>query len=110
MNTMTCKGFTARIEFDERGAIFVGRLLGVSDMVSFHGEAVNELRGAFEEAVDDYIETCRKIGKKPEKPVSGNMMLRVPPEVHLGALTVAEAHGQSLNQWAAEVLREAAHV
>lgn len=28
MNTMTHKGYTARIEFDERDNIFVGRVLG----------------------------------------------------------------------------------
>ena len=29
------------------------------------------LEAAFREAVDDYIETCAKIGKNPEKPVFG---------------------------------------
>lgn len=28
MNTLTYQGYTARIEFDERDAIFVGRVLG----------------------------------------------------------------------------------
>jgi len=36
------------------------------------------------------------------------MMLRVPPEVHGSALIAAQAAGKSLNQWAAEVLKEAA--
>jgi predicted HicB family RNase H-like nuclease len=108
MNTMTHKGYTARVEFDERDAVFAGRILGISDAIGFHGETVAELRAAFEEAVDDYLATCQKIGKQPLKPVSGNMMLRVPPEVHLGALIAAESHGKSLNQWATDVLRKAA--
>jgi len=33
MNTMTHKGQIARIEFDDRDNIFVGRLLGIVDMV-----------------------------------------------------------------------------
>jgi predicted HicB family RNase H-like nuclease len=109
MNTLTHKGYTARVEFDERDMIFTGRLLGITDVIGFHGESVAELKAAFEEAVEDYIDTCAKIGKQPLKPVSGNLMLRVPPEVHLGALIAAEADGKSLNQWAADVLREAAH-
>ena len=108
MNTMTHKGYTARIEFDERDAIFAGRILGIADVIGFHGETVAELRAAFEEAVDDYLATCAHFGKQPLKPVSGNMMLRVPPEVHLQAQIAAQAHGQSLNQWAAEVFRKAA--
>lgn len=108
MNTMTYKGYTARVEFDERDAIFAGRILGIADVVGFHGETVAELRAAFEEAVDDYLATCAKIGKQPLKPASGNMMLRVPPEVHLQAQIAAQARGQSLNQWAADVFRSAA--
>jgi predicted HicB family RNase H-like nuclease len=107
-STMTYKGQTARIEFDERDNILVGRLVGITDLVSFHAESVTELRAVFEEAVDDYIETCEKLGKTPQKTASGKLMLRVPPEVHTAALTAAEAAGTSLNQWATHVLGEAA--
>lgn len=110
MNTMTYKGYTARVEFDERDNVLVGRLLGIADVVGFHADNVADLRAAFEEAVDDYLGTCAQIGKQPEKAASGKLMLRVPPEVHAAAAIAAEASGKSLNQWAAEVLREAAHV
>ena len=107
-STMTHKGQTARIEFDDRDNILVGRLVGITDVVSFHAESVAELRAAFEEAVDDYLETCAQIGKAPQQPASGKMMLRVAPEVHSAALMAAQAAGVSLNQWAARVLGEAA--
>lgn len=110
MNTMTYKGYTARIEFDDRDNTLVGRLLGIVDIVSFHADNVAELRAAFEEAVEDYLETCAKVGKSPEKPASGKLMLRVPAEVHASALIAAQASGKSLNQWATEVLNQAAHV
>ncbi|NVZ09049.1 type II toxin-antitoxin system HicB family antitoxin [Allochromatium humboldtianum] len=108
MNTLTYKGYTARIDFDERDNLLVGRLLGLRDRVSFHAENVADLRAAFIEAVDDYLETCAHIGKSPEKPASGRLMLRVPPEVHSAALIAAQAAGQSLNQWASQVLKDAA--
>ena len=107
MNTMTHKGYTARVQFDERDSIFAGRILGIADVIGFHGETVAELRAAFEEAVEDYLDACAKVGKQPLKPVSGNMMLRVPPEVHAHAAMMAEAHGKSLNQWATDVLGNA---
>jgi len=109
MNTMTFKGYTARVEIDDRDNLLVGHLLGVRDIVGFHADDVAGLRAAFEEAVIDYLDTCAKLGKQPEKPASGKLMLRVGPEIHSAALIAAQASGVSLNQWAAKVLQAAAH-
>ncbi len=110
MNTMSFKGYTARVEFDERDSIFVGRVLGIRDIISFEGTTVAELRAEFEAAINDFLKECAERGVSPEKPASGKLMLRVPPEVHAAAAVAAQASGKSLNQWAAEALREAAHV
>jgi predicted HicB family RNase H-like nuclease len=107
MNTMTFKGYTARVEYDERDNIFVGRILGIHGIISFHGETVTELRAEFEHAVKDYLAECKKDGIPPEKPASGKLLLRVPPETHGRALVAAQAAGKSLNQWVTEVLQHA---
>lgn len=107
MNTMSHKGYTARVEYDERDNIFVGRILGIRSIISFHGETVAELRSEFEQAVEEYLADCKKEGVQPEKPASGKLLLRVSPEVHGRALVAAQAAGKSLNQWAAEVLQQA---
>lgn len=104
MNTLTYKGYTARIDFDDRDNSLVGRLLGIQDIIGFHADNVADLHTAFEEAVDDYLEACEKIGKLPEKPVNGKLLLRVPPELHAAALIKAQAVGKSLNQWAIDAL------
>jgi predicted HicB family RNase H-like nuclease len=109
MSTMTFKGYTARVEIDARDNLLVGHLLGVRDIVGFHAEDVTGLRAAFEDAVTDYLDTCAKLGKQPEKPASGRLMLRVAPEIHSAALIAAQASGVSLNQWAARALQAAAH-
>lgn len=109
MNVMTHRNYTARIEFDERDNIFVGRVLGLRTMISFHGETVDELRAAFETAITEFLRDCKELGVRPEKPASGKLMLRVPPEVHGAALVAAQAAGKSLNQWATEVLEQATH-
>jgi predicted HicB family RNase H-like nuclease len=108
MSALAHKGHVARIEFDPEDMIFVGRLAGINDVVGFHAKSVEELTTAFHKAVDDYIETCAKIGKAPEKPFSGKVMFRVDPAVHAKAALAAELSGKSLNQWAEEALREAA--
>ena len=61
-NIMTYKGYSARIEYDDEDGIFTGRLAGIRDGVGFHADTVEALRDAFHEAVEDYIETCAKIG------------------------------------------------
>src|SRR5437867_13221013 len=68
MNTMSHKGYIARVEYDERDNIFVGRILGIRSIISFHGETVGELRPEFEHAVRDYLAACKKSGVHPEKP------------------------------------------
>lgn len=107
MSTMTYKDYAARIEYSEEDGCFIGRIAGIKDVVGFHAECVQELREAFREAVDDYLATCEKVGQAPQRPYSGKLMLRVPPEVHARAAMMAEAHGMSLNQWAADVLSKA---
>ena len=52
---MTYKGFNARVEFDADDQIFVGRIIGVTDIVSFHSHTVAGLEAAFRETVNDYV-------------------------------------------------------
>ncbi len=108
MNALQYKGYAARIEFDAEDEIFVGHIAGIRDIIGFHADTVEDLKAAFHESVDDYIETCAKIGKSPEKPYSGKVMFRIDPEVHARAARAAELAGKSLNEWAGEVLAKAA--
>jgi predicted HicB family RNase H-like nuclease len=107
-NTMTYKGYAARIEYDDDDAILTGQIAGIRDTVGFHADTVEGLRSAFHDAVEDYIETCAKIGKEPQKSYSGQVMFRISPEVHRKAALAAELSGKSLNQWAEDVLDRAA--
>jgi predicted HicB family RNase H-like nuclease len=105
---MSYKGYSARVEYDDEDGIFVGRIAGIRDGVGFHADSVAELREAFHEAVEDYLEACASIGKEPQKAFSGQMMFRVNPELHRKAAIAAELAGKSLNQWAEDVLNRAA--
>ena len=107
MKTMKYKNYSAKIEYSEEDECFVGHIAAIKDIIGFHGESVNELRTAFEEAVDDYLETCEKLNRAPQKPYSGNLMLRVPPEIHAAIASAAEVSGKSINQWASDAFAEA---
>ena len=106
MNTMTYKGYAARIEYSDEDNCFIGHIASINDVVGFHGESVEELRLAFEEAVDDYLETCEKLNRSPQKPYSGNLMLRLSSDVHAKIAMAAEVSGKSINQWTADTLTE----
>jgi predicted HicB family RNase H-like nuclease len=107
MNAMNYKGYAARIEYSDDDACFVGHLAGIRDIVGFHGESVSELKAAFEEAVDDYLATCKKLKRSAQRPYSGKMMLRIDPGIHAKVAMQAEAEGKSLNAWAQDVLQRA---
>ena len=106
-NVMSYRGYNAKVEFDSEDNIFFGHVLGVPESITFHGETVAQLAKDFHAAVDHYIKDCEATGREPHKPYSGKLMLRVSPEVHAHAAMMAEAHGKSINQWAADVLAHA---
>lgn len=108
MNTMTHKGYAAKVEYSEDDGCFVGHIAGIRDIVGFHGKSVRELRAAFVEAVEDYLATCDRLGQSPNRPYSGKFQLRLAPEIHARAAMTAEAEGKSLNTWAADVIQHAA--
>ena len=64
MKPMNYKGYAARIEYSDEDECFVGRVAGIRNIVTFHGESVDKVRLAFEEAVDFYLETCAERGEK----------------------------------------------
>ena len=106
-NILEHRKYRARVEFDADDGLFFGRIAGIRDGVSFHADSVPTLVEAFREAVDDYIETCARLGKTPERPFSGKLMLRLDPAVHAKSVEAAELAGKSLNQWTEDVLRRA---
>ncbi|MDL2226621.1 type II toxin-antitoxin system HicB family antitoxin [Deltaproteobacteria bacterium OttesenSCG-928-M10] len=104
MKPMTHCGYAAKIEYSDEDACFVGRVAGIQDIITFHGDSVDEIRRAFEEAVDFYIDTCEKRGKAPQKPFSGRLMLRLPQELHARLAIQAQTEGKSLNSLVTEAL------
>ncbi|RWX50321.1 putative nuclease of the RNAse H fold, HicB family [Candidatus Electrothrix marina] len=109
MNTISYKGYAAKIEFDPEDNILFGNIIGIRDTVGFHGESVSELKDAFHEAVDFYLESCEKAGREPNKPFSGKFMVRVDPSLHGKVAAAAVSAGKSLNKWVAETLEQAVH-
>ena len=104
---LTYKGYSATVEFDAEDRLFFGRLNGISDIVTFHGESADELVQAFEQAVDGYLAMSEQLGRAPQSPHVRRIVVRVPPDVHARAAALAQVEGKSLDIWAQEVFVQA---
>ena len=104
---MEYKGYFAKVEFDDEANIFHGEVINLRDVITFEGENVNELKQAFHDSVDDYLEYCAERGEDPEKPYSGRFVVRVDPELHKTIAIEARKRGQSINSLVSEALSKA---
>jgi predicted HicB family RNase H-like nuclease len=108
-NILNYKGYKARIEFDAEDNIFFGRVLGVQDIIGFHGETVSELTSGFHDAIDHYLIVCKTRGEDPEKAYSGKLTLRLPSATHADIAAAAAVSGKSINRWVADTLTKVVH-
>ena len=79
---MKYKGYAGMVIFDDEAGIFHGEVVNTRDVITFQGTCVEELRQAFNDSVDDYLEFCAERGEEPEKPFSGQFVTRVSPDAH----------------------------
>jgi predicted HicB family RNase H-like nuclease len=98
------KGYTGYVEFDDEAGIFHGEVLDLRDVITFRGKSVEEIKKAFRDSIDDYLEFCKERNEKADKPFSGRLMVRLPPRLHRKVFISARREGKSLNQWIAEKL------
>jgi predicted HicB family RNase H-like nuclease len=91
------KGYLGTIEADE--GCFIGRVLGLRDVITYEGGNFTEVEQAYRDSIDDYLGLCAERGELPDRPYSGSVPLRLSPETHRKAALRAEAEGVSLNQW-----------
>jgi predicted HicB family RNase H-like nuclease len=94
---MRYKHYEAAIKFDDETEQFHGEVINTRDVVTFQGRSVAELRREFKNSVEDYIECCSERGDEPDKPFSGNFILRISPDLHQRLFTNAKLEGKSLN-------------
>lgn len=100
------KGYTGYVEFDDEAELLHGEVLDTRDVVTFQGKTVGEVRKAFRDSIDDYLEFCAERNEKPEKPFSGKFVVRLPSEIHHRVYIKAMEKGQSLNQFVVESLEK----
>lgn len=103
---MKYKGYIGgNIVLDDESGNFHGKVLGLKDVITFHGKNAKELEQAFKDSVDVYLDYCRKRHEKPEKMFTGNIRLRLNPDLHADLVQQASVNGQSLHSLIVEKLK-----
>ena len=98
-NLLIYNGYTGSVDYGAEDEVFHGKIEFITDTVLYEGVSVEELKRNFQEAVDDYIETCMEIGKEPQKPFKGRILTRINPELHKKAALIALQKRISLNRF-----------
>jgi predicted HicB family RNase H-like nuclease len=66
--TVTYRGYDGSIIHDAEDSLFHGKILGIRDMVIYHGDTPEHAEVIFRQAVDSYFSDFEKEGKDPPKP------------------------------------------
>jgi len=104
------KGYTGHVTYDDEADIFHGEVMNTRDVITFQGKSTREIKRAFKDSIDTYLRFCKKKNRTPDKPFSGKILLRVPPEDHQAFFLEAKISGMSLNSWVKQALKAAAHI
>ena len=102
------KGYTGEVTIDGNADVLSGVVLDIRDVVTFEGDTVNEIKQAFRDSIDDYLNFCHELGRKANKPFSGKLAFRTTPEHHRKIFIAAKSQGKSINTWMEETLSSAA--
>lgn len=99
------KGYHGSIEPSVHDAMLKGHVLFVETPIQYSGSTIADLRKAFEEAVDQYLEHCARTGQMPVRPFKGQFNVRIAPQLHQSAALCAQAEGTSLNNVVVKALQ-----
>jgi predicted HicB family RNase H-like nuclease len=105
---LSYKGYTGHIEVDLDANILHGRVLDIKDTITFEGKTIEEVRQAFQDSIDDYLEFCAELGDEPNKPFSGKLPFRTTSDRHRLIYLAATKAGKSINAWMDDVLTQSA--
>lgn len=103
-NIIEYKNYLAELVLDTEDDIIVGRVINTADVISFHGNTVEEAKTAFHDVIDTYLAACKEEKIEPSQPCSGKFSLRVNPLLHRKLRDNARLVNMSLNEYIISLL------
>ena len=97
-NILKYKNFIATVKYSEEDESFIGRIEGIDSVVSFEGQSVKDLKLAFKESVESYLDFCHRKGiTETQKSYTGVFNVRIDSDLHRRAVIMAKLRGSTLN-------------
>lgn len=109
MNLMKVAGYRAFIQYDPEINMFRGEFIGLNGGADFYANDISGLHKEAALSLNAFLDACKARGIKPQKEYSGKFNVRLTPELHAEAVSVATVAGKSLNQWVFDTLDHAVH-
>lgn len=100
------KGYAGDIQYSSEDDVLYGHVQGIQDTITYEGQTLDEVKEAFKDSVDNYLEFCQRKGKEPNKPYSGHIHVRTTPELHRVVALRAAKVNKSINTYVEEVLKQ----
>ena len=97
-NYLKHKNYFGSVAFNAEDNILYGRIIGINDLVTYEAESAGELKSAFIDAIEDYLEICKSLEKEPNKLYKGVFNVRTSSAVHTYLAILAEKKQMKLNE------------
>ena len=97
-NIMEINGHKAIIQYDSEINMFRGEFVGLNGGADFYAKDVEVLHQEGKTSLKVFLDMCSEKGIEPHKRFSGKFNVRLSPELHAKAITIAAANNVSLNQ------------
>ncbi len=111
LSIRVCSDMTNIVKYnDYQGSVIFSdgkliiKILHIDDTIVEECDSASDVQTVFAALVEEYLETCREIGKEPCKPFKGSFNVRVAPSLHRRAAMAAMENGRSLNAWVEDAI------
>lgn len=105
-NVLEYRGYYASVEYSAEDKALIGEVIGVNDTLCFDCDSAEKVEEEFHGLIDDYLETCKRVGKEPDKSYKGSFNVRISPELHREAAMKAFSERISLNEFVADSIQK----
>ena len=93
------KDFIGSIEVSTEDKCLYGSILYINDLITYEAKTVDVLEKEFKKAVEDYLKTCKKLGRKPSRSFKGTLNIRIGSYLHKKAAEYATLRDISINEY-----------
>jgi len=105
-STIEYKDYIGSVEYSHEDRCFFGKIEMIDDLVTFEATTVDELETNFKNCVDEYLQTCKQLGREPQKVYKGVFNVRIDPQLHKKIYKEALKDGISLNAFINQALNK----